>query len=171
MANPLSNLANLQNMVPADALKRQLSQIPAYRENRERAAVVLGQGLDAYELYARARPWVFGASVAGAITCGYMLWRRRKLGVEAKVLYGGGFAVCLASAWLTRPVAAPPAAAAAATPEDRAGAGVVAAIDAKRAEYARKDPSWADKVMTRVAALPGVREQVAAAPALRAVLG
>jgi hypothetical protein len=171
MANPLSNLASLQNMVPADALKKQLSQIPAYRSNRERAAVVLGQGLDAYEAYTRLRPWVFGASVAGAITCAYMLWWRRRHGVEAKVLYGGGFAVCAVAAWLTRPPAAAPAAAAASTPEDRAGAGVVAAIDARRAENAKKDPQWADKVMARVAALPGVREEVAAAPVLRAVLG
>jgi hypothetical protein len=60
---------------------------------------------------------------------------------------------------------------AAAKPEDKAGAGIIAAIDAKRAAYTAEDPTWADTTMARVAALPGVREEVAAAPVLRAVLG
>jgi hypothetical protein len=151
-------------------VKDQLSQIPAYRTNRERAAVVLKQGLDAYEIYVRARPWAFAASLVSAAVCGAALWHRRRAGREAQTLYTVGLIGSLAVAWFTRP---PPETAAvkAAKPEEKAGAGIIAMIDAKRAAFTEKDPTWADQTMARVAGLPGVREQIDEAPVLRAVLG
>jgi hypothetical protein len=171
MANPLSSFADAQSLIPPAALKSQLSRIPAYRSNRERAAVIFRQGLAAYDTYVKTRPWIFAASLVGAGVCSWGLWKRK--GAEAKGLYGVGLVTCLATAWLTRPPAPAPAAPAKpGVPAKPAPAGgIVAAIDAKRAEYTAKDPRWADKVMAGVAALPGVREEVAAAPVLKAILG
>lgn len=170
---PAFNLSSLsqqaQSLIPPETVKSQLSQIPAYRENRERAAVIFKQGLAAYEAYIRVRPYAFAASLATAAACGWGLWKRK--GAEARALYGAGLAVSLAVAWFTRPQAAAAGVKSTVKSGDPAKAGIVAAIDAKRAQYAAEDPAWADKTMTEVAALPGVAEQVAAAPALRAILG
>lgn len=149
-------------------MRAALNSTPAYKDNRERVAVVIRQGLAAYDAYAKAQPWIFGGSLVGAAVCTAGLWKRT--GAEARTLYGSGLAACLVIAWFTRPgqlPAAPPGT----KPEEAASAGVVAYIDRKRADYRREDPAWADRTMARVADLPGVREQVAAAPILRAVLG
>jgi hypothetical protein len=158
---------DLGGLISPSTLRSLLRTQPVYIQNRDRVAVVAEKGLDAYEAYERNRPWIFAASLAVAGVSGWMLWKRRKQGPEAWAAWSGLAAAAAGAAWVTRPDALRPAVPAAAAP---GGPSLVQRLDAVVAERRRQDLQFADKVMARVAALPGVREGLDAAPIVKAIL-
>jgi hypothetical protein len=96
-----------------------------------------------------------------------MLWKRRRT-PEAYALYITTFILGAAAAWFARPFAsAPTSPGATSTP---GGPTILDRLDAKRREYAAEDPRWADRTWARVAAMPGVREQLDRQPLLKALV-
>jgi hypothetical protein len=136
-------------------------------DTRERLAVVLKQGFGAYDAYVAAQPWIFGAGLLAMGVSGVMLWKRRRT-PEAYALYLTTFIAGAAAAWFARPFGG--GAATPATPAQAGGPTIIERLDAKRREYAAEDPRWADRTWARVAAMPGVREQLDRQPLLRALV-
>jgi hypothetical protein len=155
--------------IPPDVLRSYLRSQPAYNDNRERAAVVLGQGFGIYDGYVKAKPFLFAGSLASAAFSGFALYKRHKKGAEAITLHSANLVASLIVAYLTRPGTTPPAPAGTSS-GDVAGYNVIAGLDKKRAALKAKDPQFADKVFARLAQMPGVREQLAASPLVAAAI-
>ncbi len=155
--------------IPPSALRAFLRSQPAYVDNRERAAVVLDQGFKAYDGYVRAKPYLFFGSLISGAFSGYALYKRRKRGTEAVVLHSANLIASIVVAFVTRPGTTPPAPPGT-PPQDVASAGVIAALDKKRAALKAQDPQFADHVFNRLAAMPGVREQLSASPLVAAAV-
>ena len=149
--------------VSPDLLRSYLRAQPAYRTNRERAAVIIREGLGIYDLWATAKPIMFVGGLVGMAVSGAAIYRRRSSAKEAMVLYSVTFLVSALSAWVARPVSAP-----ANAPPGYGGA--IAAIDEKRAELTADDPNWADETFNELAAMPGVEQDLDANPLLKAVI-
>ncbi len=173
MANLLSSLVSQASSgsipIPPDALRTYLRSQPAYNDNRERAAVVLDQGFRAYDAYVKAKPYLFVGSLISGAFSGYALYKRRKKGTEAVVLHSANLVISMAVAFITRPgtTPTPPPGTSA---QDAAGFNVVATLDAKRKELKKTNPLFADQVFNRLAQMPGIREQLANAPLVRAAV-
>lgn len=149
--------------VSPDLLRTYLHAQPAYRTNRERAAVIIREGLGLYDMWASAKPILFVGGLAGMAVSGAAIYRRRGSAKEAAVLYSATFLISAAVAWITRPVSTPVNA-----PPGYGGA--IAAIDEKRAELTADDPNWADKTYQELAAMPGIEQDLDANPLLKAVI-
>lgn len=172
MASPVSLAQSFASggLVSPDIVRASLRQVPGYASNRERAAVVVDVGLRAYDAWVKAKPILFWGGLAGLVASGVMLYARRKRGPEAWAVYAATGVVSAAAAWVARPSGAaapkpPPGT------TDAAGFNLVTALDAARAERAKADPRWADKVWLRTVMLPGIKEEVDKAPIMRAVVG
>jgi len=150
--------------VPPQLLRSYLRQQPAYNNNRERAAVVIGQGLAIYDTWVSLKPALFIAGLVGMAVSGTALYKRRSKGSEAWALYGASFLASAATAWATRPGPSAPAGA------DSHQFDVVAAIDAKRASMHAQNPNFADDVFERVYEMPGVHQELDANPLVKAAI-
>lgn len=165
VSNRISNMSSIP--IPADVLKNYLNKQPAYVDNRERAAVVLDQGFKTYDAYIRAKPFLFFGSLITAGVSGFALYKRHKRGAEAVTLHTGTLIASLVVAFITRPGTTPKAPPGT---TDTAGWDVVATLDKKRIAARAKDPQFADHVFARLAAMPGVKEQLAQAPLVKAAI-
>jgi hypothetical protein len=159
----MPSLLQLASQIPTP----RLSSVPSdsIQANRERLAVVVKQGLDAYETYQAAKPFLLWGGLLGAAISGFALAKRRHT-PEAYPLYIGTFVASLAAVWAGFPSSTAP------TPPGQpkvAGTGLVAALDAKRAAYAAADPRWADRTFSRLAAMPDVAAQLDKAPMVKAL--
>jgi LPXTG-motif cell wall-anchored protein len=152
---------------PLSILSRVSSAQSDVSDTRERLAVVLKQGLSAYDAYVAAQPWIFGAGILAMGVSGVLLWKRRR-NPEAYALYITTFVLGAAAAWFAKPW---DSAAAPATAKQAGGPTIIDRLDAKRREYAAEDPRWADKTWSRVAAMPGVGDQINKQPLLKALVG
>jgi hypothetical protein len=162
-------LATVQSAIPPEVVRQGLRQSPAYVQNRERAAYILGLGLDAYDTMLAAKPWLLYGGLSAAALSAVMLYRRP--GPEAKALWTASLVASLVAAYLGSPwFMAAGQVPANVPPQDRQGAGVLASIDAGVAARKAKDPAFADRVWARVASMPGIREQMTANPLLRATV-
>lgn len=170
MANILQQLTSIGSIpIAPETLRMYLRAQPVYNDNRERAAVVLGQGFDAYDTYVAWKTPIFILALANAAFSGWMLWKRKAHGSEAVALWSANFVASAGVAYVTRPatIAKPPAGL---TSQETSDFNVVATIDAKRAKMRSDDPGFADKVFSRLAAMPGIREPLAANPLVRAAI-
>jgi hypothetical protein len=134
---------------------------PSYTKNRDRVGALTADGLALYDQYQKAKPYLFWGSLAGAIASAYAFEKRgrRPDNREAMLLYGASFAVCAATAWITRPVGtkdvpedAPPG-----TEPTQDGA-MVKWIDGRVAMHKAKDPNFADKSIGRLIGMPGIQQ-------------
>jgi hypothetical protein len=158
-----------QSAVPPDLVRQSLRQSPAYVQNRERAAYVMDVALGYWDTYVAARPFMLWGGLAGAALSATMLYKRQ--GQEAKTLWTISLVVNLIVAYLGSPLfMAGGKVPANVPPQDQQGAGVLASIDAGVAARKARDPAFADRVWARVATMPGIREQMAANPLLRATV-
>lgn len=146
--------------IPPAALRSFLRSQPAYMANRERAAVLLREGLGYYELWTNLKPVLFVGGLAGMAVSGAAIYRRRKASKEAAVLYGVSFLISAGLAWVARPGAA------AATGQT----GIVAEIDQKRAELSKTDPNWADETYQQLYQEPGIQPELDANPLVKALV-
>lgn len=149
--------------VSPDLLRSYLRSQPAYKVNRERAAVIIREGLGIYDAWATAKPIIFIGGLVGMALSGAAIYRRRQSAKEAMVLYSGTFLVSALAAWVARPIS-PPANA----PPGYGGA--IAAIDEKRAALTAEDPNWADETYQELAEMPGIEQDLDANPLLKAVV-
>ncbi len=146
--------------IPANALRSYLRQQPAYRNNRERAAVLLREGLGYYEIWTTIKPALFISGLVGMAVSGAAFYRRRSASNEAKVLYAASFLLSAGVAWASKPGAA------AATGQT----GIVAELDQKRAALTASDPNWADETYQELYQLPGIEQELDANPVIKAVV-
>jgi hypothetical protein len=146
--------------IPPAALRSFLRSQPAYVANRERAAVLLREGLGYYEIWTTIKPALFVGGLAGMAVSGAALYRRRSASKEAMVLYGVSFLLSAGVAWASRPGAA------AATGQT----GVVAELDQKRAELTAQDPNWADETYQELYQQPGIQPELDANPMVKALV-
>ena len=146
--------------IAAPALRSYLRSQPAYVSNRERAAVLIKEGLGYYEIWTTIKPALFVGGLVGIAVSGAALYRRRKSAKEAMVLYTVSFLVSAGVAWVSKPGAA------AATGQT----GVVAERDEKRAALTASDPNWADETYQELYQLPGIEQELDANPVIKAVV-
>jgi hypothetical protein len=146
--------------IAAPALRSYLRSQPAYMSNRERAAVLIKEGLGYYEIWTTAKPILFVGGLVGMAVSGAALYRRRKSAKEAMVLYAVSFLISAGVAWVSKPGAA------AATGQT----GVVAELDEKRAELSKEDPGWADAVYQDLYQQPGIQPELDANPLVKAIV-
>jgi hypothetical protein len=131
--------------------------IPYYEQNRDRTAVVLQKGFDAYDRYLVLQPWIFGASLIGLAASSWLWYKRRNVR-EAHAVYPVTTVACAATAWLTRPRIVPEQAVAeAAATGAPAPSPVIVYLDTEVAKAKRKDPYFADKVFQRLVSTPAVQ--------------
>lgn len=157
----MSALDIISRMVNPSDVRNILRNTPSYVTNRDRAGAVIQKGLDAYDGYQKAKPYLFWGSLVGAIAAAYYFEKRgrRPDNREAMVLYGVSFAACAATAIITRPgTGALPANA---TPEEIAAAqgdsALIGWVDTKVRELRAQDREFADKAIGRLVKMPGVR--------------
>lgn len=159
----MSALDIISRMVNPSDVRNILRSTPSYVTNRDRAGAVIQKGLDAYDGYQKAKPYLFWGSLVGAIAAAYYFEKRgrRPDNREAMVLYGASFAVCAATAIITRPGKG--AVPADATPEEiEAASGdsaLIGWVDTKVEELRAQDPNFADKAINRLVGMPGIKGQ------------
>jgi len=159
----MSALDTLSRVVSPDTVRVALRQSPEYVANRNRVGALLHDGLAAMDVYQQWKPAIFIASLIGAAASGYAFEKRgrRPKNVEAMLMYGSLFAVCSATAWITRPSSTPPPSDA--SPEDVAadpqGAATVGWIDKRVAALSADDPNFADEAFARLVQMPGISDQ------------
>lgn len=129
----------------------------------ERVAVLLKIGLDGYDSWQRAKPVLFWGGMVGAAVSAAALYKRRRT-PEAYPLYVATLVASLAAVWVGRP-GARTAAPAPGQPAP-AGPGLLGWVDAKRAEFAARDPQWVRTTIDRARRNPEVRPLIEATPIL-----
>ncbi len=147
----------LSEFVSPATLRTTLRSNTAYLVNRDRAAAVVHDGLAYYEKYEKARPYIFWGSLIGFAASSFALYKRRKKGAEAWVVYGTSAAACATAAWFTRPRGEE----AAAVPGAPAvpGAGVIGYLDRRVAALSQEDRNFADTAFTKLVNFPGIKPQ------------
>ena len=180
----MSAIDTLSQFVPPDSMRVALRSTPAYVINRNRAAAVLAKGLDAYDAYQTAKPFLFWGSLLGAALSGWAfeMRGRRPKNKEAMVLYGSTFALCAVTAIVTRPklpefpADTSPSDAAAinsgvATPQVKKDGALIGWVDNAVAAQQANDPNFADAVFSRLVAMPGISTQFQAMnPTMQAIV-
>lgn len=162
----MSALDTIARIVSPDDIRATLRSTPAYEINRDRAAVVVHDGLAAYDTYVQLQPYLFWGSLLGLAASAWAFEKkgRRPDNREAMLMYGGAFALCAATAWFTRPRGAPVIAdnAPRTAPEEAApeqeGA-LIGWLDNRAQELKAEDPAFADRALQRLVNMPGVRTQ------------
>lgn len=174
MANLLSKIvsgnAGMSDIpIAPNTLRTFLRAQPAYSDNRERAAVVLGQGFGVYDTLVANKTLIFLAAAANAVFSAYMLKKRRRSGGEAVALWSISLAASAGVAWVARPgtTDAPPPGMTGAQATDF---GIVSMIDHKREALRQKNPGFADDVFRRLTSMPGIREPLDANPLVKAAI-
>lgn len=125
---------------------------PAVQVNRARVAATAHAGYSAIDTYTQAKPWIFVASVLGALASGYGVAKRRKV-PEAVTLYSMTGVASLAMAWLTRPDylgATEPTPPAASTTSPSAFRSSLAWADARAARLSHEQPGWERATLARL---------------------
>lgn len=159
----MSALDTISRFVGPNDMRNILRNTPAYVKNRDRAAAVIQKGLDAYDSYQKAKPYLFWGSLAGAIASAYCFEKRgrRPDNREAMLLYGGSFALCAVTAFITRPGGK--SVPADATPEEIAAAegdsALIGWVDQQAEQMRQSNPNFADEVFGRLVEMPGVKTQ------------
>lgn len=152
---------------------------PNYEKNRNRTAALVHQGFSLWDKYQAAKPFLFGTSLAIAAGSGYMWWRRgwwkkgRRVG-EAHVLYPATLLVSAVVAWLTRPGGKPalpppttmqsPAPMGDVVIEHPQFDGFVEYLDKKVSELKQQDPHFANRALSRLVNIPGIKSYWDATP-------
>ncbi len=157
----MSALSTLSQFVSPTDVRNALRTNSAYTVNRDRAAALAQKGLDAYDAYQSAKPFLFWGSIAGLLASGYMFEKRgrRTKNKEAMLLYGGVFTVCAATAWFTRPGGETvPADAPKGTPASGDGA-LIGWVDGTVKKLKASDPDFADRTFGRLVNMPGINTQ------------
>lgn len=159
----MSALDTISRFVGPNDVRNMLRSTPSYVKNRDRAAVIFQKGLDAYDSYQKAKPYLFWGSLAGAIVSAYFFEKRgrRPDNREAMLLYGGSFAICAVTAFITRPGGK--TVPADATPEEIAAAekdsALIGWVDQQAEQMKQRDPAFADAAFRRLVSMPGVKTQ------------
>lgn len=154
----MSALDTLSRVVSPDSVRVALRQSPEYVVNRKRAGALLHDGFSAMDTYKSLKPALFLGSLLGMAGSGYGFAKRKN--PEARVLYGGLFALCAAMAWFTRPGGTPPTDA---SPEevaaDPGAASTVGWIDQRVAALQEANPNFDDEAFNRLVQMPGIKTQ------------
>jgi len=87
-------VAGLLSIISPSAVRTVLRSSPAYDTNRDRAAVVIHDGLAFMDAYVAAKPFIFAGSLIGLVASIYALWKRKHVGGEAMVIYGASALAC-----------------------------------------------------------------------------
>lgn len=157
----MSALDLAARFVTPQEMRAVLRNTPSYTTNRDRVAAFAADGLALYDQYQKAKPYLFWGSLVGAIASAYAFEKRgrRHDNREAMVLYGVSFAVCAATAFVTRPTGNKdvPADAPPGTEPTQDGA-LVKWIDEHVAAYKAVDPYFADKTLERLVGMPGIKD-------------
>lgn len=126
-----------------------------YATNRDRAAVLLHDGFNAWDVYTEIRPALFVLSLMGMVGSAWVGYNRRHTGWESKALYTTAFCASAGMAWFTRPGIFG-GAATATEAEQAAGGGMVGYLDERADTLRAQDPFFADKAFKRLVQSPGV---------------
>lgn len=146
-------MASLLSLISPSTVRTVLRASPAYDTNRDRAAVVIHDGLAFMDAYVAAKPFIFAGSLIGLAASLYALWKRKHKGGEAIGVYVFGAAACAGAAYVTAPWPAQPPADPNQT--DTTG-GVVSFLDTRAATLRADDPNFADEAFGRLVQLPGI---------------
>jgi hypothetical protein len=127
---------------------------PIVRVNRARGAALIDKGYGALGTYDALKPYIFAASLAGAIGAGYMVRKRRRV-PEAWPLYSVLGVLAAGVAWVTRPEFLRPAPAPVPANTDPSSSGLqtlLGWLDRHAAAKATSDPGWEARAYRRLAA-------------------
>ena len=158
----MSDLGIVSKIISPEQVRQLLRANPSYNRSRDRAAAAVHVGLDAYDTYQKARPFLFWGSLAGLAGSSWMLYKRRRVGAEAWWTWGSAAAICGAVAWVTRPAMGGAASPDGSTPSPEGGSpggGVTGWLDRKVTQYRESEgPEFADGVVKRLLEIPGLRK-------------
>lgn len=128
------------------------TDIPVVAQSRLRLAAATHLGYEQLDRYAAWRPTIFALACVGALVSTAAAVRRRKV-PEAVVLYSLTGLGSAGLAWVTRPVAAPPAATQLPPVEAKQAsttAQVLGYLDRRGADLTRRQPGWESRTLARL---------------------
>jgi hypothetical protein len=151
--------------IPAGQMRYVRKKIPYYEQNRERGALFVRKGFDAWDFYVKWRPVLFVASLATMAASSYAWFKRNTKSVEANAVYPGSFTLAAVSAYLTRPRGIEQWFDPAAQPTDAQDQEPLTAwVDEEVAKLKAQDPDFADAALTRLVNTPAVKPTWRMAP-------
>lgn len=161
----------LERLARPEDIRTIRTAVPGYEQNRERGAVIIKKAFAAHDVYVKAQPFIFGASLLGAIAAGYA-WQRRRRHAEAHVLYPGLLVALGGVAWLTRPRGTADGCPPPGTPAESGEASpFLVYLDKEVAREKAQDRRFADKVYQRLVGTCAARDMWSQTPPyLKAVL-
>lgn len=156
----MSALDLAARLVSPSDMRSILRNTPSYTKNRDRVGALTADGLALYDQYQKAKPYLFWGSLIGAVASAYAFEKRgrRYDNREAMVLYGASFAVCAATAWITRPEKDTVPADAPPGTEPTQDSAMVTWIDGRVEMHRAKDRDFADKAIGRLVGMPGIQQ-------------